>query len=54
VGSDHHDYETCGDPNCDRYPCVVYKAGYAAGLDDGYQDGYADGFCDGAASAEGS
>jgi hypothetical protein len=54
-----HDYETCGDPYCERFPCRVYREGYEAGYRDGaasgyasgYSDGYGDGHADGAASA---
>lgn len=54
-----HDYRTCGDPDCERFPCRIYKEGFtdgdAAGRPEGYAagygDGYPEGFSDGAASA---
>ena len=58
-----HDYQTCDDDDCPRYPCQVYKEGfraghvvgwhrgYATGYSEGYQKGYGDGYAAGAASA---
>lgn len=40
---DDHDYQTCGDKNCERYPCKIYKEGWRDGYDEGYPEGYADG-----------
>ena len=54
-----HRYQTCDDEYCDRFPCRVYRVGYAAGHGagfgagytegraDGYADGYGDGYSDG-------
>lgn len=55
---DHPRWNECGDQHCDRFPCVVYKEGYADGFEDGhgagygagYADGYGEGFDAGAAS----
>jgi hypothetical protein len=53
-----HDYRTCRDPDCPRFPCRVYKegkadgrgggyaAGEAAGRAEGYAEGYAEGHAD--------
>ena len=50
-----HDYRTCDDIDCARFPCRVYKEGHDDGHDagraEGYGDGYVEGFSDGAASA---
>jgi hypothetical protein len=66
---DGHEYADCGDDDCQRFPCRVYKEGradgkvegyqigYAAGYPKGYEDGnaagYAAGFADGRASCPG-
>lgn len=42
-----HDYQTCTDPDCPRFPCKVYKEGAEAGHASGYASGYGDGFADG-------
>jgi hypothetical protein len=47
-----HDYQTCRDPDCPRFPCRVYKEGYAEGHSVGYAEGYADGFADGYTAAQ--
>jgi hypothetical protein len=56
---ERHRYQTCDDEYCERFPCRVYKEGYAAGHGagfgagytegraDGYADGYGDGYSDG-------
>ena len=53
--ADDHDYRECRDPDCPRFPCIVYKEGFRdgwdAGFTDGYSEGYADGYADGAAAA---
>jgi flagellar biosynthesis/type III secretory pathway protein FliH len=58
VSREEHRYQTCDDEYCDRFPCRVYKegyaaghgagsaAGYAAGRADGYSEGYSDGQAD--------
>ena len=54
-----HRYQTCDDEWCDRFPCRVYREGYAAGhaagfasgYAEGRADGYAEGYADGAADA---
>lgn len=51
MSDDDHDYRTCGDRDCERYPCRIYKEGYANGRDDGYFAGYADGEAAGQATA---
>lgn len=60
--STEHDYRTCADEWCTRFPCRIYKegfrdghaAGFAAGYADGHADGYSEGYGDGcAAGAEG-
>jgi hypothetical protein len=57
-----HDYRTCRDPDCPRFPCRVYREGrhdghaagyaegHAAGYGEGYGDGHAAGYAEGAAS----
>jgi len=40
---DDHDYRACGDEDCPRFPCRVYKEGVA----DGYWIGHAAGFAEG-------
>jgi flagellar biosynthesis/type III secretory pathway protein FliH len=57
---DEHRYQLCDDEYCDRFPCRVYRegfaagheagtaAGYAAGRADGYAEGYSDGQADAA------
>ena len=42
-----HRYEQCGDEYCQRFPCRVYKQGYADGWRDGHLAGYAEGYADG-------
>ena len=52
-----HEYTTCGDDDCQKFPCRVYKegygdghsVGYGAGHADGYGAGYGDGHAEGAA-----
>jgi len=54
-----HDYRTCTDEWCERFPCRVYREGYAAGYGAGYgagyaagrAEGYAEGYSDGQADA---
>jgi hypothetical protein len=52
-----HEYRTCRDEDCDRFPCRVYREGYRNGYEDGYADGYgsgyASGFADGMAACPG-
>lgn len=63
-----HDYQTCRDPDCPRFPCRVYRegweegyrqgraagyvAGYAAGYGDGIAAGYEKGYGDGLAAGQ--
>ena len=47
-----HDYQVCYDPDCPRYPCKVYKEGYAAGCADGRATGYSEGYTEGYAAGE--
>lgn len=42
-----HDYETCRDADCDRFPCRVYRDGVEAGRAQGHASGYAAGSADG-------
>ncbi len=42
-----HEYTTCDDDDCSKYPCRVYKEGLANGEVLGRQIGYAEGFPDG-------
>lgn len=63
--STEHDYRVCDDDDCPRFPCRVYKegwadghaagsaSGYASGYSDGYSEGEADGYTAGVASADG-
>ena len=44
---DTHDYQTCTDEHCERFPCRVYKEGHADGYDEGEQAGYGAGFAEG-------
>jgi hypothetical protein len=44
---DEHDYRTCEDRDCERFPCRVYKEGHADGFDDGHAAGYATGYAEG-------
>ncbi|MGO9078884.1 MAG: hypothetical protein ACLQDY_07540 [Streptosporangiaceae bacterium] len=52
---DHPHYCECNDPDCDRFPCRVYRegyeAGYAAGHAAGHATGYAEGYTEGHADA---
>jgi hypothetical protein len=48
-----HRYQTCRDEDCDRFPCRVYKEGYAAGHGAGFGAGYAEGRADGYADGYG-
>jgi hypothetical protein len=42
-----HDYRTCGDPDCPRPYCRIYKEGVADGRGGGYADGEAAGRAEG-------
>ena len=42
-----HRYQSCDDEWCDRFPCRVYREGYAAGHAAGFASGYAEGRADG-------
>jgi hypothetical protein len=52
-----HRYQSCKDEHCERFPCRVYREGFAdghaAGYSTGYADGYAQGFPDGIAACPG-
>ena len=52
--SDGHEYDECDDPDCERFPCRVYREGRERGDEEGYErgvaDGYAKGFADGKAA----
>ena len=45
--AEEHRYQLCGDEWCERFPCRVYKEGYAAGHAAGFASGYAEGRADG-------
>ena len=45
-----HEYTTCDDDDCSKYPCRVYKEGKADGEVEGYQFGYAEGNANGYAA----
>ena len=51
---DEHRYSECGDEDCPRFPCRVYKEGYVRGYAEGFSRGYeagsADGFAEGFAA----
>jgi len=47
MGVISHEHAACGDEDCQRYPCRLYKEGYADGYADGYQIGYAEGYAQG-------
>lgn len=61
--ADDHDYRTCTDDDCDRYPCRIYKegwwngwevgrmVGFGEGHAVGYDKGWSAGYSAGAASA---
>lgn len=42
-----HEYQLCDDPDCPRFPCRVFKEGYAAGWQLGYVEGEATGYAQG-------
>ena len=54
-----HRYQTCQNPDCERFAFRVYAegfrngyaAGHAAGHAEGYVNGHADGYTEGAAAA---
>jgi hypothetical protein len=50
VPDDHPDYRECTDQDCPRFPCRVYREGYADGYGDGQAAGYAAGAADGYAA----
>lgn len=50
VRNDSHLAEDCGDPECPRFGCVMYRRGYAHGFDRGYARGWEDGYSDGYAA----
>jgi hypothetical protein len=46
-GADEHRYDRCGDGNCPRFPCQVYKQGFEDGHRRGYDEGHAEGYDEG-------
>jgi hypothetical protein len=42
-----HEYALCQDEDCPRFPCRVFKEGYAAGYRAGHAAGYAEGYTEG-------
>ena len=55
MGRRPHDYRTCRDRNCERFPCRVYQEGFEDGFEkgfaEGFAEGYGEGYADGASSA---
>lgn len=47
AGGTGHDYRACPDEFCDRFPCRIYREGYADGSAADYAAGQADGFAEG-------
>jgi len=51
---DEHRYDQCGQDDCPRFACRVYKEGYVRGYQEGaaagYEAGLADGFAEGYAA----
>jgi hypothetical protein len=49
--SAEHLAEDCRDDDCPRFPCVMWRKGFAAGYrrgyDQGFEEGYAAGYADG-------
>ena len=48
-----HEYTTCDDPDCHKFPCKVYKQGKEDGTEIGRQVGFAEGFAEGASAVSG-
>jgi hypothetical protein len=46
-GSQQHDYRTCRNEWCERFPCRVYAEGYRRCHDEGEAEGHAKGYDDG-------
>jgi hypothetical protein len=42
--------EDCGDDDCPRYGCVMFRKGFLAGYRSGYQDGWTEGYAEGLAA----
>jgi len=42
-----HEYTSCDDDDCPRFPCRVYKEGRRDGKIEGFQLGYAKGYAEG-------
>ena len=42
-----HEYQTCDDEDCPRFPCRVYREGFANGRAVGYAEGYGTGYAEG-------
>jgi hypothetical protein len=42
-----HRYDQCGDEDCPRFPCQVFREGRQLGEVLGYRRGYAEGFAEG-------
>lgn len=51
---DRHDYQSCPDLDCGRYPCRVYREGKGAGQAEGHSEGYVEGYAEGVQSAMGA
>lgn len=58
TGHRQHEYQSCEDLDCARFPCRVHQEGYRRGWDDGFAagqaSGYASGYSDGVADAAAS
>ena len=50
---EQHDYASCGDEDCERFPCKVYREGRARGFEEGEAVGFQAGQAAGAAAAKG-
>jgi flagellar biosynthesis/type III secretory pathway protein FliH len=46
-GAQQHDYRTCRNETCERFPCRVYAEGYRYGHDEGEAEGHAKGHAEG-------
>jgi len=48
TGTRHkHDYHTCEDKFCERFPCRVYRDGWQDGFEAGHGAGYGSGYAAG-------
>lgn len=54
VRNDSHLAQDCADPECPRFPCVMYRRGFQAGHESGWEEGYDVGFADGVMAGSGT